>query len=103
MIYQNGNKKYSKVNFYEKYEDEYKFYEIKTKVGDKINTIIVTGNHIMICYNKNMSEIRYITAENVKKGDYFYTMDGLSQIYEINIITKKNKYALDVEEGAIVT
>ena len=35
LTYQHGNKKYSKVNFYKKYEDEFKFYEIKVKSGNK--------------------------------------------------------------------
>ena len=102
LTYKHGNKTYTKVNFFKKYEDDFEFYEIKTKLGDKIKTIVVTGNHIMICYDKNMSEARYLTAENITKNDYFYTVDGLYQIYEINVITKKNKYALGVEESAII-
>ena len=100
LTYEHGNKKYTKVNFYKKYEDDFKFYEIKTKLGDKVKTIVVTGNHIMICYDKNMSQARYLTAENVTKNDYFYTVDGLYQIYEINVMTKK--YSLDFEDGPII-
>ena len=95
-----NNKEISKP--IKKYEDDFEFYEIKAKLGDKVKTIVVTGNHIMICYDKNMSQARYMTAENVTKNDYFYTVDGLYQIYEINIKTKKNKYSLGVEEGAIM-
>ena len=102
LTYQHGDKKYTKVNFYEKYEDEFKFYEIKVKSGNKTKSIVVTGNHIMICYDKNMSKAKYITAENVTKNDYFYTVDGFYQVYEINIKSKKTKYALGVEEGAII-
>ena len=102
LTYENGNKKYTKVNFFKKYEDDFEFYEIKAKLGDKVKTIVVTGNHIMICYDKNMSEARYLTAEKVTKDDYFYTVDGLYQIYEINVKTKRNKYSLGVEEGAII-
>lgn len=102
LTYEHGNKKYTKVNFFKKYEDDFEFYEIKAKLGDKVKTIVVTGNHIMICYDKNMSQARYMTAENVTKNDYFYTVDGLYQIYEINVKTKKNKYSLGVEEGAII-
>ena len=102
LTYEHGNKKYTKVNFFKKYEDDFEFYEIKAKLGDKVKTIVVTGNHIMICYDKNMSQARYMTAENVTKNDYFYTVDGLYQIYEINVKTKKNKYSLGVEEGAIM-
>ena len=67
LTYEHGNKKYTKVNFFKKYEDDFKFYEIKTKLGDKVKTIVVTGNHIMICYDKNMSQASYLTAENLKK------------------------------------
>jgi hypothetical protein len=102
LTYEHGNKKYTKVNFFKKYEDEFEFYEIKAKLGDKVKTIVVTGNHIMICYDKNMSQTRFLTAENVTKNDYFYTVDGLYQVCEINVKTKKNKYALGVEEGAII-
>ena len=102
LTYEHGNKKYTKVNFFKKYEDDFEFYEIKAKLGDKVKTIVVTGNHIMICYDKNMSQTRYLTAENVTKNDYVYTVDGLYQIYEINVKTKKNKYSLGVEEGAII-
>ena len=77
LTYENGNKKYTKVNFFKKYEDDF-------------------------CYDKNMSEARYLTAEKVTKDDYFYTVDGLYQIYEINVKTKRNKYSLGVEEGAII-
>ena len=31
----------------------------------------------MICYNEDMSDTRYVTAENVKIKDNFYTIDGL--------------------------
>ena len=102
LTYEHGNKKYTKVNYFKKYEDDFEFYEIKVKLGDKVKTIVVTGNHIMICYDKNMSQTRFLTAENVTKNDYFYTVDGLYQVCEINVKTKKNKYALGVEEGAII-
>ena len=102
LTYEHGNKKYTKVNFFKKYEDDFEFYEIKAKLGDKVKTIVVTGNHIMICYDKNMSQTRFLTAENVTKNDYFYTVDGLYQVCEINVKTKKNKYSLGVEEGAII-
>ena len=102
LIYQNGNLKYSKVNFFEKYEDEYKFYEIKIKSENKTKKIMVTGNHIMICYNEDMTNARYVTAENVKINDYFNTIDGLYKVYEINVKSKRNKYSLGVEEGVIL-
>ena len=102
LTYQNGNLKYSKVNYFEKYEDEYKFYEIKIKSKNKTKRIMVTGNHIMTCYNEDMTNARYVTAENVKINDYFNTINGLYKVYEIKEKSKKNKYALGVEEGVIL-
>ena len=102
LTYQNGNLKFSKVNYFEKYEDEYKFYEIKIKSENKTKKIMVTGNHIMICYNEDMTNARYVTAENVKINDYFNTIDGLYKVYEINVKSKRNKYSLGVEEGVIL-
>ena len=63
---------------------------------------MVTGNHIMTCYNEDMTNARYVTAENVKINDYFNTIDGLYKVYEINVKSKRNKYSLGVEEGVIL-
>ena len=63
---------------------------------------MVTGNHIMTCYNEDMTNARYVTAENVKINDYSNIIDGLYKVYEINMKLKRNKYALGVEEGALL-
>ena len=99
----NGEKKFVEVKYTKEYDDEFEFYEFKCTKDGKMKSITVTNNHIMIVYNKNMDEKRYRTAEKVIKNEnYFYTTDGLYQVIEINIFKEKNKYALGVDEGAIV-
>ena len=99
----NGEKKFTKVKYTKEYDDEFEFYEFKCMKDGKMKSITVTNNHIMIGYNKNMDEKRYKTADKViKDEDYFYTTDGLYQVIEINIFKKKYKYALGVDEGAII-
>ena len=69
----------------------------------KIKSITVTNNHIMIAFNKEKNEIKFKAAENIdKNSDYFYTLDGLYQIIEINIFKMKCKYDLEVEEKSII-
>ena len=99
----NGEKKFTNVKYTREYNDEFEFYEFKCMKDGKMKSITVTNNHIMIVYNKNMTELKYKTAENVIKNfDYFSTTDGLYQVVEINVSKKKYKYALGVDEGAII-
>ena len=99
----NGEKKFTKVKFFQAYDDEYKFYEFKCMSKDKIKMITVTHNHIMMVYDKDMKELKYKTAENViKNEDYFNTIDGLYEVKEIRVFNMKYKYALGVDEGSIV-
>lgn len=99
----NGEKKFTKVKYTKEYDDEFEFYEFKCMKDGKMKSITVTNNHIMIVYNKNMDKMRYKTADKVNKNDdYFNTVDGLYQVIEINIFKKKYKYALGVDEGAII-
>ena len=99
----NGEKKFTKVKYTKEYDDEFEFYEFKCMRENKIKTITVTGNHIMIVYNKNMDELKYKTADQIVKNDnYFQTTDGLYEVIEINIFKRKFKYALGVDEGAII-
>lgn len=99
----NGEKKYTKVKYRKNYDDEYKFYEFKCIKGDLVKTIRVTHNHIMMVYDKEMENLIYKTAENIKKNeDYFNTIDGLYEVKEIKIFNMKYKYALGVDEGSII-
>ena len=99
----NGEKKFTKVKYKKNYNDVYKFYEFKCFKGDKIKTITVTHNHIMIAYDKEMKKLIYKTAENIiKNEDYFNTIDGLYEVKEIKIFNMKHKYALGVDEGSII-
>ena len=57
----------------------------------------------MIAFNIEKNEIKFKAAENIdKNNDYFYTLDGLYQIIEINIFKMKWKYDLEVEENSII-
>ena len=99
----NGEKKFTKVKFTREYDDEFEFYEFKCIKGKDIKSITVTNNHIMMAYDRNMEKLKYKTAENIiKDHDYFATVDGLYQVIEINKYQKKYKYALGVDEGAII-
>ena len=98
----NGEQKFTKVKYKKNYDDEYKFYEFKCVKGDKMKRIIVTHNHIMMAYDKEMN-LMYKTAENIKKEkDYFNTIDGLYEVKEIKVYNMKYKYALGVDEGTII-
>ena len=99
----NGEKKFTKVKYTKENDDEFEFYEFKCEKNGKIKSITVTNNHIMIAYNKNMDGRKYKTADKIiKNDDYFYTTDGLYQVIEIKIHHNKYKYALGVDEGAII-
>ena len=57
----------------------------------------------MMAYNKDKSDLIFKLAENiVKNEDYFYTLDGLYEIYEINTFNMKIKYDLKVDEKTII-
>lgn len=70
---------------------------------NKFKSITVTNKHLMIAYDKDMKELKYKTAENIiKNSDYFMTVDGLYQVVDANVFNMKFKYALGVDEGAIL-
>ena len=98
-----GKKFFTKVKSVEKCKDEFEFYQFRLMKDGKIKSITVTNNHIMIAFNKEKNEIKFKAAENIdKNSDYFYTLDGLYQIIEINIFKMKCKYDLEVEEKSII-
>ena len=103
MTLVNGEKTFTKVKYTKEYNDEFQFYQLKCMKDNKFKSITVTNNHIMIVYDKNMKELKYKTAENIIKNcDYFMTVDGLYQVVDVNIFNMKFKYALGVDEGAIL-
>ncbi len=70
---------------------------------NKFKSITVTNKHLMIAYDKDMKELKYKTAENIiKNSDYFMTVNGLYQVVDVNVFNMKFKYALGVDEGAIL-
>ena len=99
----NGEKRFTKVKYTKKYDDEYKFYEFKCVKEGIIKSISVTHKLIMMFYLKEMKKLTYKTAENIiKDEDYFNTIDGLYKVKEIKIFNMKHKYALGVDEGSII-
>jgi hypothetical protein len=101
----NGEKKFTKVKatLFDKSDDGFLFYQFKCRKDDKVKSITVTRNHIMMAYNKDKSDLKFKLAENiVKNEDYFYTLDGLYEIYEINTFNMKIKYDLKVDEKIII-
>ena len=101
----NGQKKFTKVKatLFNKSDDGFLFYQFKCRKGDKVKSITVTRNHIMMAYNKDKSDLKFKFAENIVKNvDYFYTLDGLYEIYEINTFNMKTKYDLKVDEKTII-
>ena len=98
----NGEKKFIKVNFYQAYDEEFNFYEFQCEANNKIKTIKVTDYHIMIVYDKDIKEVKYKIAKDIKVGDYFNTIDGLFQVKEIKTYNMKYKYALGVDEGSVI-
>ena len=66
----------------------------------KTKEIKVTGEHIMITFNKN-KDIKLVNAEDLKGNEFIETDDGLYQIYEINKEINDNKYNL-VVNGEVV-
>ena len=98
-----GQTKFTKVKSLKLCTDESEFYEFKCMIDDKIKSITVTNDHIMIVYNKDMTQLQFKTADSVlKEDDYFLTIDGLYQIKEINSFNGKGKYMISVDEGAII-
>ena len=105
LTLKNGEKKFTKVKatLFNESDDGFLFYQFKCRKDDKVKSITVTRNHIMMAYNKDKSDLKFKLAENiVKNEDYFYTLDGLYEIYEINTFNMKIKYDLKVDEKTII-
>jgi hypothetical protein len=99
----NGEKKFTKVVKSNKTDGGFLFYQFKCRKDDKVKSITVTSNHIMMAYNKDKSDLKFKYAKNiVKNEDYFYTLDGLYEIYEINTFNMESKYDLKVDEKILV-
>ena len=66
-------------------------------------SITATITHLMMDFNKDKTEIKFKSAKNIdENSDYFYTLEGLNQIIEINTFTMKCKYDIESEEKAII-
>ena len=103
LVYNGKQKKFAKVLKNIKIEGKHEFYNIKMKnIKNNIKTkeIKVTGEHVMITFNKN-KEIKLVNAEDLKGNEFIETDDGLYQIYEINKEINDNKYNLIVNGGVV--
>ena len=103
LVYNGKQKKFAKVLKNIKIEGKHEFYNIKMKnIKNNIKTkeIKVTGEHVMITFNKN-KEIKLVNAEDLKGNEFIETDDGLYQIYEINKEINDNKYNLVVNGGVV--
>ena len=103
LVYNGKQKKFAKVLKNIKIEGKHEFYNIKMKnIKNNIKTkeIKVTGEHVMITFNKN-KEIKLVNAEDLKGNEFIETDVGLYQIYEINKEINDNKYNLVVNGGVV--
>jgi translation elongation factor P/translation initiation factor 5A len=103
LVYNGKQKKFAKVLKNIKIEGKHEFYNIKMKnIKNNIKTkeIKVTGEHVMITFNKN-KEIKLVNAEDLKGNEFIETDDGLYQKYEINKEINDNKYNLVVNGGVV--
>ena len=103
LVYNGKQKKFAKVLKNIKIEGKHEFYNIKMKnIKNNIKTkeIKVTGEHVMITFNKN-KEIKLVNSEDLKGNEFIETDDGLYQIYEINKEINDNKYNLVVNGGVV--
>ena len=99
-----GNKKIlTKVLKIKENKGSFEFYEFRCRGKDsKMKTIMVTGNHTMIIYGKEIDDVQFKSASQVKVGDLFRTTDGMFQVYEINRKMMDNSYELRVENGTVL-
>ena len=81
LSYNGGKKILTKVMKNVENKGSFEFYEFKCRKKDSIKSIIVTGNHTMIIYSKDNNKVQFESANKVKNGDLFRTVDG---IYEIS-------------------
>ncbi len=56
----------------------------------------------MIIYNKDNNKVQFKSANQVKIGDLFRTIDGMYEIFEINKKRMNRSYELRVENGTVL-
>ena len=99
-----GRKKiFSKVIYNKENNGIFKFYVIKA--GDKnvnLKIISVTGNHLMIIFDKEQKNAKFKYASELKIGDLLRTSDGLFEINEISQKMMNNSYQIVVEKGTLL-
>ena len=102
LTYDGGLKILTKVMKNVENKGSFEFYEFKCRNKDLIKSITVTGNHTMIIYSKDNNKVQFKSANQVKIGDLFRTIDGMYEIFEINKKKMNRKYDLKVENGTVL-
>ncbi len=102
LTYDGGKKILTKVVKNVENKGSFEFYEFKCRNKDSIKSITVTGNHTMIIYNKDNNKVQFKSANQVKIGDLFRTVDGMYEIFEINKKRMNRSYELRVENGTVL-
>ena len=100
--YDGGKKILTKVMKNVENKGSFEFYEFKCKNKDSIKSITVTGNHTMIIYSKDNNKVQFESANKVKIGDLFRTIDGMYEIFEINKKRMNRSYELRVENRTVL-
>ena len=102
LTYDGGKKILTKVIRNIENKGSFEFYEFKCRNKDSIKSITVTGNHTMIIYSKDNNKVQFKSANKVKIGDLFRTIDGMYEIFEINKKRMNRSYELRVENGTVL-
>ena len=102
LTYDGGKKILTKVVKNVENKGSFEFYEFKCRNKDSIKSITVTGNHTMIIYSKDNNKVQFESANKVKIGDLFRTIDGMYEIFEINKKRMNRSYELRVENRTVL-
>ena len=103
LVHIGDENRYAKVSSNQKVEGKYEFYHIKMKKIDdqeKIKEIKVTGEHIMVTFDKN-KEINLVHAKDLQGNEIMDTNDGFYEIFEIKKEIEENKFNLTVKGGVV--
>ena len=104
LVHNGKEKRYAKVLDNKETLGDFEFLVVKVKDlkdPSKTKEVAITPDHIMITLDEK-KEIKLVAARDLKGDEFFYTENGLYQIYEITKKTLKNKYSLSVKGGCVL-
>ena len=104
LVHNEKEKRYAKVLDNKETLGDFEFLVVKVKDlkdPSKTKEVTITPEHIMITLDEK-KEIKLVVARDLKGDEFFYTENGLYQIYEITKKTLKNKYSLSVKGGCVL-